>query len=169
MDHPHSSNSSFVPQDYAQQHSESSQGIGELQEDIYFPVDSGLQFPPFSHDQGNIFLSEQTIQPYFPDHVLVQDSFTEGGMLQPMYAIMPIAEAESYSPLASGGIGEVDVQSMAPPAAQSRKRKAPTLRNEDWEPIKTRVIDLHIAQRLPLPRVKEMVEQEFKSTGFTAT
>jgi hypothetical protein len=61
-----------------------------------------------------------------------------------------------------------DVQSMAPPP-NPRKRKAPTLRVDDWEPVKARVIKLHITENLPLPEVKKIVEQEYRSIGFTAT
>jgi hypothetical protein len=64
--------------------------------------------------------------------------------------------------------GTADVQPMAPPP-NTRKRKAPTLRVDDWEPVKSRVIELHITQKLPLPEAKKMVEEEFKSIGFTAT
>ncbi|PVH70226.1 hypothetical protein DL98DRAFT_388852, partial [Cadophora sp. DSE1049] len=55
------------------------------------------------------------------------------------------------------------------PLPRSRKRKAQTLRDEDWEPVKRRVIELHITQNIPLPEVKIRVEEEFKSSGFTAT
>ncbi|KAH8592587.1 hypothetical protein B0O99DRAFT_464286, partial [Bisporella sp. PMI_857] len=55
------------------------------------------------------------------------------------------------------------------PRPNSRKRKAPTLRADDWEPVKARVIELYIDRERPLPEVKEVVEQEFNSIGFTAT
>jgi hypothetical protein len=48
----------------------------------------------------------------------------------------------------------------------SRKRKAPTLRDVDWEPVKRRIIELHITQNISLPDVKERVKKEF---GFEAT
>jgi hypothetical protein len=54
--------------------------------------------------------------------------------------------------------------SMGPPT-KSRKRKAPTLRADAWEPYKARVVELHIMQKLPLPEVKKTIEEEF---GFTA-
>jgi hypothetical protein len=63
---------------------------------------------------------------------------------------------------------DAGVQPMAPPP-NPRKRKAPTLRVDDWHPVKSRVIELHITNKLPLSEVKEMVEHEFKSIGFTAT
>jgi len=71
---------------------------------------------------------------------------------------LPIAEETNIVPL----------QPMAPPP-KPRKPKAPTLRLDKWEPVKARIIELHISQNLPLPKVKEIVEEEFKSSGFTAT
>jgi hypothetical protein len=50
-------------------------------------------------------------------------------------------------------------------STRTRKRKAPTLRLQDWEPHKTRIIELHIEQDLPLPKVKAILEEE---TGFKA-
>ena len=71
---------------------------------------------------------------------------------------LPIADRTNSVPL----------QQMAPPP-KPRKQKAPTLRRDKWEPVKARVIELHISQNLPLPEVKKIVEEEFKSSGFTAT
>lgn len=53
---------------------------------------------------------------------------------------------------------------MGPPSKR-RKKKAPTLRAKDWEPYKARILELHDARKLPLAKVKEMIEKEF---GFTA-
>ena len=53
---------------------------------------------------------------------------------------------------------------MGPPT-RPRKKKAPTLRAESWEPYKARIMELHIAQKLSLRKVKEMIKEEF---GFTA-
>ncbi|KAF2177735.1 hypothetical protein K469DRAFT_602421 [Zopfia rhizophila CBS 207.26] len=53
---------------------------------------------------------------------------------------------------------------MAPPA-RPRKRKAPTLRAEDWEPYKDRILDLHTVQGLSLPEVRQIIEKEY---GFQA-
>jgi hypothetical protein len=68
----------------------------------------------------------------------------------------------------SNGTSNIDVQPITP-RPNSRKRKAPTLRADDWEPVKARVIELYIDRERPLPEVKEVVEQEFNSIGFTAT
>lgn len=53
---------------------------------------------------------------------------------------------------------------MGPPA-RPRKRKAPTLRANVWEPYKDRILDLHITQGLALPKVRQMMKEEY---GFTA-
>lgn len=42
-------------------------------------------------------------------------------------------------------------------AHQAQKRKAPTLRDHDWEPYRERIIELHIAQDLPLQTVAEIM------------
>jgi hypothetical protein len=62
---------------------------------------------------------------------------------------------------------------MQPPAvhantnldARPRKKKAQTLRESDWEPYRNKIIELHITRKLPLPKVKALIEEEF---GFTA-
>lgn len=59
-----------------------------------------------------------------------------------------------------------DVASTSMPQLTSaRKRKAPTLRADAWNPYKYRIIELHIEQDLPLTQVKEVMEKEF---GFKA-
>jgi hypothetical protein len=54
--------------------------------------------------------------------------------------------------------------SMGPPA-RLRKRKAATLRADDWEPYKKRILDLHIKQKRSLSEVREIIEEEY---GFKA-
>lgn len=54
--------------------------------------------------------------------------------------------------------------SMGPPT-RPRKRKAPTLHADAWEPYKARIVELHVEQKLPLKKVKETIEQE---SGFIA-
>jgi hypothetical protein len=68
----------------------------------------------------------------------------------------------------SGDTNDVDVQSMAPPP-KSRKQKAQRLHCDKWELVKPRIIELHITQKLPLPEVKKIVEEDFKLLEFTAT
>ncbi|CAN9213187.1 unnamed protein product [Alternaria alternata] len=55
--------------------------------------------------------------------------------------------------------------SNAIPDTRARKKKAPTLRESDWEPYKDRIIQLHLTEKRPLTEVRTTVEQEF---GFTA-
>lgn len=52
---------------------------------------------------------------------------------------------------------------MGPPA--KRRKKAPTLRAEDWEPYKARIHELHVVQDLSLKKVKKKIEDEFKFTA----
>lgn len=52
-----------------------------------------------------------------------------------------------------------------PPPTKTRKKKAPTLTADAWNPYKDRIVELHIEQNLPLSKVKETMEKEF---GFTA-
>jgi hypothetical protein len=54
--------------------------------------------------------------------------------------------------------------SIGPPT-KSRKRKAPTLGADIWEPYKDKIIGLHVTQGLPLKEVKEKMEAEL---GFSA-
>jgi hypothetical protein len=56
--------------------------------------------------------------------------------------------------------------SMGPPT-KTRKRKAPTLHADDWEPYKARIIELHVERDPPFPlrKVKDIIEAEF---GFVA-
>jgi hypothetical protein len=49
---------------------------------------------------------------------------------------------------------------MGPPN-RPRKRKAATLRADDWEPYKKRILDLHIKQKKPLPEVRQTIEKEY--------
>jgi hypothetical protein len=58
----------------------------------------------------------------------------------------------------------IATSSMLPPSGR-RKPKAPTLRAQDWEPYKARIVELYIDQKLPLREVKDKIEQEF---GFKA-
>jgi hypothetical protein len=58
----------------------------------------------------------------------------------------------------------IATSSMDPPA-KKRKKKAPTLRADQWEPYRDRIKELHIDQNLPLREVKNVIEREF---GFTA-
>jgi hypothetical protein len=51
------------------------------------------------------------------------------------------------------------------PPPRPRKRKAATLREDDWEPFKNRILELHIEEGMPLPKVKRKIEEQY---GFIA-
>ncbi|TKA52018.1 hypothetical protein B0A49_12511 [Cryomyces minteri] len=53
----------------------------------------------------------------------------------------------------------IPATAMGPPAKR-RKRKAPTLRADAWEPYKARITELHVRQKLPLRQVKDTIERE---------
>ncbi|KAF7508875.1 hypothetical protein GJ744_008584 [Endocarpon pusillum] len=72
--------------------------------------------------------------------------------------------AQSHHVQPSSDIQDTPVLPMGPPTT-TRKRKAPTLRREAWEPYQDRIKELHITQGLPLWEVKDTIEKEF---GFTA-
>lgn len=66
--------------------------------------------------------------------------------------------------IASLSHAELTETHMGPPPKRRRK-KAPTLRANDWEPYRARILELHDEQKLPLPKVKAMIEQEFEFTA----
>ncbi|KAK3370648.1 hypothetical protein B0H63DRAFT_441076 [Podospora didyma] len=72
----------------------------------------------------------------------------------------PQDSAQTPSPQANPADGQ-----MAPPATKPRKRKAPTLPDDDWEPYKSHIIELHINDNLPLSEVRDKLETKF---GFKA-
>lgn len=51
------------------------------------------------------------------------------------------------------------------PLVRPRKRKAPTLHADAWEPYKHRILELHVTQGLPLLEVGQKIEDEY---GFKA-
>lgn len=127
-------------------------GSGFAQHDELFDVD----FTPV-HD-WQILSSTKEIR---DDHRIVE--------LSPD---LPMSEPASLFQQPTQGIDVVSRQdhiapamSMAPPR-RPRRKKAPTLRNTDWEPYKDRILDLHATLGLPLGEVKRKIEDEF---GFIAT
>ncbi|KAI8718480.1 Clr5 domain-containing protein [Fusarium sp. LHS14.1] len=75
-----------------------------------------------------------------------------------------------HTPQNAGAFGDIgDTQTMPAtpmgPPPKRRKKKAPTLRAEAWEPYKARILELHVTQKLSLGMVKKQIEEEF---GFTA-
>lgn len=124
-----------------------------------------LPLPSYDQDW---YLASQEVQHYGNTATFHQEGFTTSQMSLPMDQdpATTVIQLDQH-PIAEG-TNIVPLQPMAPPP-KPRKQKAPTLRLDKWEPVKARVIELHISQNLPLPKVKEIVEEEFKSSGFTAT
>jgi hypothetical protein len=69
--------------------------------------------------------------------------------------------SQSASASASAPTAPAEHLSSIGPPARPRKRKAVTLRAHDWEPYKKRILDLHIVQKLSLPKVRQIIEEEY--------
>jgi hypothetical protein len=83
---------------------------------------------------------------------------------QPSHDHLKSVPASNSQPASASTAIAGPTSSMRPPD-RPRKRKAATLRADDWEPYKKRILDLHIEQRLALPKVRDMIEVEY---GFKA-
>lgn len=124
----------------------------------------GQQFPgthlrpgfdiPAPHEQalGGQFIADQNHSYAPPDPTF--DSFIQGLHDTSSTGNMDVLGAAQITPTPTTG-----------PPRKSRKKKAPTLRDEDWEPFKDRILELYETHKLPLEKVKTMIEEEF---GFTA-
>jgi Clr5 domain len=127
-------------------------------------------------------------EPGFP--LLAQSSsvFDQPYDLQDIYSVfgsqvpgilLPVAEStftQGYIPPSPNPYAVLEVQDATSnaleiaqlpmgPSAKTRKRKAPKLNAEAWEPHKPHIKWLHIDLGLPLKEVKERMEKEF---GFRA-
>ncbi|KAF4947303.1 hypothetical protein FGADI_10512 [Fusarium gaditjirri] len=113
----------------------------------------GLDMPP-PHEQAldGQFIADQNHSYAPPD--LAFDSFIQG-----------FQDGSSIDNMDGLRTTQITTTPSTDPPRKSRKKKAPTLREEDWEPFKDRILDLYETQKLPLERVKTMIEEEF---GFTA-
>ena len=112
---------------------------------------------------------------YFPNDALM--SLDES---QPHFAYLENHPAPSYSPSQTmqmdihttmgkdHGAESTPNTTMGPPT-KTRKRKAPTLHVEEWEPLKSQILDLHITQKLPLHEVKKRIEAKFQFTAEYVT
>ena len=146
-------------------------------------------YEPFPIDFG-FNLDDMTIS-YFSQSPLGTPSFLQAAASSPFQHaaaqdISPTSELiiNTAAPAQSGGArddsnhqsasGSRQVSAATEPAPhgapvglliKSRKRKAPTLKADAWEPYKARVIELHINQAMPLPKVKEIIENEFNFTA----
>ncbi|EWY90059.1 hypothetical protein FOYG_07685 [Fusarium oxysporum NRRL 32931] len=124
----------------------------------------GQQFPgtnlppgfdiPAPHEQalGGQFIAGQN-HLYAPPNPAF-DSFIQG-----------LQDTSSTDNMDGLGAAQITPTPITGPPRKSRKKKAPTLRDEDWEPFKDRILELYETHKLPLEKVKTMIEDEF---GFTA-
>ncbi|EXA44235.1 hypothetical protein FOVG_05718 [Fusarium oxysporum f. sp. pisi HDV247] len=113
----------------------------------------GFDFPaPHEQALGGQFIADQnhTYAPPGP----VFDSFIQGHQ-----------NASAIDNMDGLGAAQITPTPTTDPPRKSRKKKAPTLRDEDWEPFKGRILELYKTHKLPLEKVKTMIEEEF---GFTA-
>ena len=137
---------------------------------LFDPFESAISSPMLGHD-----VLDQAFWLYGNDSAL------EHPALNPVPTPRQLASTYNYEPHSfdhfpapynnqplnfqpPSDIPDTAVSSMGPPT-RMRKRKAPTLRVDAWEPYKARIIELHIEQALPLGKVKDTIEKEF---GFTA-
>ena len=51
-------------------------------------------------------------------------------------------------------------------AAPSRRKKALTLRDSDWEPMRVRIVQLYVEENYTIPQLREAIKREFR---FQAT
>jgi hypothetical protein len=57
---------------------------------------------------------------------------------------------------------QTEQQPIAPPA-KFRKRKVPTLHEDNWAPYKDRIVELHILENRALKEVREIMKEELDS------
>ncbi|KAK2934841.1 hypothetical protein FoTM2_006088 [Fusarium oxysporum f. sp. vasinfectum] len=113
----------------------------------------GFDFPaPHEQALGGQFIADQN-HSYAPPGPAF-DSFIQGHQ-----------NASAIDNMDGLGAAQITPTPTMDPPRKSRKKKAPTLRDEDWEPFKDRILELYETQKLPLEKVKTMIEEEF---GFTA-
>ena len=124
----------------------------------------------FSYPIQSPYVSQQTYGLY-DSHLALNGSALQmqplDGQLTPGQTHIPHSFHPSPAPQIIEYFGDAQTIPAIPmgPPAKPRKRKAPTLRADAWEPYKARIIELHIQQGLPLREVKENIMKEF---GFTA-
>lgn len=120
-----------------------------------YVVDTAFAFAPQAQIPGGHFATTQNHAPppsslatVLPSHVQYDAAF--------------IGNSQSGSAAPVG-----PASPMGPPARprKLRKPKAPTLRAQDWEPYKERILKLHIEDNLPLQKVMQTMENEY---GFKA-
>ncbi|KAF5666739.1 kinesin light chain 2 [Fusarium circinatum] len=97
----------------------------------------------------------------------VADQNHSSAPLDPAYGffVQGLQDGSSVDNLEVLGAAQITPTATIGPPRKTRKKKAPTLRDEDFEPFKDRILELYETHKLPLEKVKTMIEEEF---GFTA-
>ena len=132
-------------------------------------LDRHVQEPFLYQENQAIGLQSQISLPQNNDPLTEQLLFTNSETSQFLNAYSVAPQSNSNYSHSFSNVGQISVAPVAAPPPRRRKRKAPTLRSGDWEPVKSRIIELHITQNLPLPDVKNIIETEFETSGFSAT
>ncbi|KAF5535891.1 kinesin light chain 2 [Fusarium mexicanum] len=99
------------------------------------------------------------------DRHFVADQNHSYAPLDPAYDsfIQGLQDGSSVDNMDGLGAAQIAPTATTGPSRKSRKKKAPTLRDEDFEPFKDRILQLYETHKLE--KVKTMIEEEF---GFTA-
>ncbi|KAH8732423.1 hypothetical protein GQ44DRAFT_766561 [Phaeosphaeriaceae sp. PMI808] len=139
----------------------------------YFPVgESLLGQMEYAYDTGNQNVGYQAFEPYMPmdlDSDMLMQSQAGPSTHNPSHTPQSYGNAPSntHHPYQSTGHttnGPIitPVQLMGPPSQPQKRKKAPILRPDVWEPHKTQIIELHITQGLSLEKVKAIMEGQHK-------
>jgi hypothetical protein len=122
------------------------------------PYDSFVQDTTLDHDQGDHgFIMDLSMEPADFSETWLAGPFMADALHLPTEHVGTHANQDEQE--------DRNVLRGLDPPVKSRKKKAPTLRANDWEPFKARIIELHITQKRSLPEVKKMIESEL---GFVA-
>lgn len=133
----------------------------------YNALPAQQQYELYAVDQTSAFTSQVQLSggqvATMQNYDLHLPSFSTAQPNQAQFNIGFAGNSQSVS--ASASATPAGPPSPMGPPARPRKRKAATLRAHDWEPYKKRILDLHIVQNLSLPKVRQMIEEEY---GFKA-
>lgn len=116
-----------------------------------FDLHSGLAQDRFTLEHAPLAEQKSTIYRPYVSHTLE--------------SILPSSSNDKQHnlQLCTTGLGTAS-SSMDPPP-KKRKRKAPTLHADVWDPYKSRILELHTSQGLSLKEVQKIIKAE---TGFSA-
>lgn len=140
--------------------------------DLSFSLDNLATDGSMSLDEAH---PQFTFLDYLPDEQLMgldqsQPQFAYiGNYAAPSNSPSRILQLDVHATVGTSFDAESTSNPPMGPPTKTRKRKAPTLRAEAWEPYKSRILDLHVTQKLPLPEVKKRMESSFQFTAEYVT